>query len=111
MSLDVYLIAQDKDGNNMTVYDQNITHNLGEMANRVGVYYAMWRPEEKGWKTAKDITPTLEKGLKKLKGRPGSYKKYNPDNGWGDYDGLVEFLESYLEACKKYPSALLEISR
>lgn len=111
MSLDVYLTTKDIDGNEIGVYDSNITHNLGEMANKAGVYYALWRPEEKNWTTAKDITPILEKGLTKLKAKPEYFRKFNPDNEWGSYEGLVEFVESYLEACKKYPSAILKVSR
>lgn len=93
------------------VFDWNVTHNLGSMADKAGVYYACWRPEEKGWKTAADITPALEKGLTKLQNNPEQYKALNPDNGWGSYDGLVEFVTEYLKACKKYPDAEIEVSR
>jgi hypothetical protein len=27
------------------VYDGNITHNLGRMADMAGIYYALWRPD------------------------------------------------------------------
>lgn len=111
MSLDVYLNTTDIDGNDMGVYDANITHNLGKMAQEAGIYKALWRPEEEGWKTAKDITPILEKGLADLKKRPDLYKKFNAENGWGLYEHFVPFVEEYLEACKKYPSAIIEVSR
>ncbi len=39
--------VDDKEETN-EVYSANITHNLGEMADKAGIYYALWRPEEKG---------------------------------------------------------------
>jgi len=111
MSLDVYLNTKDVDGNEIGVYDSNITHNLTEMADKAGIYYALWRPEEKGWKQAKDIVPILEKGLTKLKAKPQYYKKFDAENGWGTYKHFVPFVEQYLEACKQYPSAEISVSR
>jgi hypothetical protein len=102
MSLDVYL-SYDNDGNDTDVYDANITHNLTTMADKAGIYYALWRPEEKNWKLAKDIVKPLEKGLKKLKEKPKYFEEFNASNGWGMYEHFVPFVEHYLEACKKYP--------
>lgn len=93
------------------VYDANITHNLGSMAQKADLYTALWRPDEQGWTTAKDITGMLERGLKRLKKDPEGFKKLNPENGWGSYEGLVEFVENYLAACKQYPNAKIEVSR
>ncbi len=93
------------------VYDGNITHNMGGMADKAGLYYAMWRPEEKGWKLAKDIIPALEFGIGNLKADPIFYKKFNPDNGWGSYEVLLEVAEAYLAACKEYPDAVISVSR
>lgn len=44
MSLDVYLTAVRP----TEVFSANITHNLGEMADKAGIYKACWRPEEIG---------------------------------------------------------------
>lgn len=93
------------------VYSANITHNLGKMADEAGVYYALWRPEEKGWKLAKDIIEPLEQGLKNLEDNPDRFKQFNPENGWGSYEGLVEFVKNYLTACKEYPEAEIYASR
>lgn len=120
MSLDVYLKAKYhvSHDNKETfeekedyVYDRNITHNLNKMAIESGLYYALWRPEEINLSTAEQLIPYLEKGIKKLKSKPDYYKQFNSENGWGVYENLVEFTESYLEACKEYPKALIEISR
>jgi hypothetical protein len=93
------------------VFDHNITHNLGRMADEAGVYYALWRPAEIGAKTAKDISPLLADGLNNLKANPDRFKKLNPQNGWGSYEGLVECVEQYLEACQAHPEAEIYASR
>ena len=93
------------------VFESNITHNLGQMAKNAFLYYPLWRPDEKGWKKAKDITRYLEKGLIKLKSNPDKFRKFNPDNNWGRYEDLVAFVENYLEACKKYPESKIEVDR
>ena len=140
MSLDVYLnrkryLSYDE-GKTYTeddeqVYWANITHNLGKMADEAGVYEALWRPhrlkegynilesdhqaewkfEEENKTTAKDIIPLLEKGLADLKSRPEHFEKFNSSNGWGTYEHFVTFVEKYLEACKEYPDAIIEVSR
>ena len=45
-----------------TVYDANITHNLGKMAGEAGIYEALWRPEEIDKTKASEIVELLEKG-------------------------------------------------
>jgi hypothetical protein len=93
------------------VFEYNITHNLGRMAQKADLYSALWRPDEIGCKYAKDITGMLERGLKRLKKDPEGFKKLNPENGWGSYEGLVTFVELYLNACMEYPDAEIEVSR
>lgn len=93
------------------VFSVNITHNLGTMADKAGIYYALWRPEEKGLKIASDIIPILEKGLKKLKEKPLYYEKFNAENGWGLYEHFVPFVEEVLQGCKEYPDATISVSR
>ena len=120
MSLDVYLnrkryLSYDE-GKTYTeddeqVYCANITHNLGKMAGEAGIYEALWRPEEIGKTKASEIVELLEKGLADLKARPEHFEKFNSLNGWGMYEHFVPFVEKYLEACKEYPDAIIEVSR
>lgn len=107
MSLDFYLMNVQP----TEVFWTNITHNLGAMAGRAGIYEALWEPETIGAKQAKDIIPVLEKGLKKLKSKPKFFEKLNAENGWGTYDHFVPFVEKTLKACKEYPNALIKVSR
>jgi hypothetical protein len=120
MSLDVYLnrkryLSYDEGKtyteDNEQVYWANITHNLGDMAEAAGIYYALWRPEEIGKVKAGEIVELLERGLSDLKARPEYFQQYNASNGWGLYKHFVPFVEEYLKACKENPEAIIEVSR
>lgn len=113
------------------VYSANITHNLGEMAGKAGIYEALWRPhrlkegynipegdhdaeyafEEANPSKANEIISVLEKGLADLKARPKHYEKFNASNGWGMYDNFVPFVEKYLDALKEFPESDIDIWR
>ena len=111
------------------VYDDNITHNLCEMAEQAGLYDALWRPYkllpewndnaniyEHGFQhshtiLAKDIMGYIAIGYAKLISEPEYYKTFNPSNGWGSYDGLVRFVSNYLKACVDYPLAMVKVNR
>lgn len=113
MSLDVDLMVIQP----TSVYSGNITHNLGKMASAVNVgegrtlYDILWRPDEHGYVYAREITQMLKEGFNILVDSPEEYKRYNPENGWGSYEGLVNFVYNYLEACRDNPDAELRVSR
>ena len=83
------------------VFWRNITSNLTEMAAHAGIYTWMWHPDQAGVKSAADLVGPLSDGLAALKADPSKFQRFNPENGWGRYEDLVEFVEAYLEACKK----------
>lgn len=93
------------------VYSGNITHNLNKMADEAGIYEALWRPEEINAHFAKELVPLLTDGLRKLLDEPDKFKQFNPSNGWGNYEGLVQFVTNYLNACLQYPDAIVRVSR
>jgi hypothetical protein len=95
------------------LYWANITHNLNKMADEAGIYHALWRPEElpSPATRASDLISLLERGLIALKKDPNHFRTFNPSNGWGDYSGLVTFVENYLAACKEFPEARIRVSR
>lgn len=120
MSLDVYLnvkrwVSYDECKTHaeeiVVVYDANITHNLGKMAREAGIYDALWAPKDINKTKAGEIIDLLEVGLSDLKSRPEHFSKFNASNGWGMYEHFVPFVENYLEACKKYPTATIKVSR
>ncbi len=140
MSLDVCLIRNKKvsydDGKTFSeeregVFSANITHNLGKMAAEAGIYEALWRPhrlkpdynapeddytaemrfENTCVTKASEIVPIVEKGLADMIARPSHYKQFDADNGWGKYKDFLPWVANYLEACKEYPNAIIEVSR
>jgi hypothetical protein len=125
MSLDVYLIGEAKEqeetcyacGHTHTkevveeFYSSNITHNLAQMADRAGIYKPIWRPDEIGITHARQLIEPLTTGLKKLQDNPNLYEQYNSTNGWGTYQQFIPWVVEYLEACKQYPDAKIEVSR
>ena len=113
MSLDVDLMVTKP----CSVFSGNITHNLNKMAMEVklsggmNLYQVLWRPDEHGYTKAIDILSLLHEGMVELIRFPEKYKQYNPENGWGDYDGFVNFVRNYHSACLDNPYADLSISR
>jgi len=104
MSLDFSLYYK-LDNNDVEIFSNNITHNLVTMAEKAGIYEALWHPYKIKAKKAKDVIEILEKGLKKLKAKPAYYEKFNASNGWGMYEHFVPFVEECLEACKEHSNA------
>jgi hypothetical protein len=113
MSLDVDLMVIQP----VSVFSHNITHNLGLMAREVKLsngktlYDVLWRPDENDYYIAEDISELLEEGWNILLSDPDRFKKFNPENGWGEYEGLVNFVYEYRNACWLRPSAELRVSR
>ena len=115
MSLDVDLMITQP----VSIYSGNITHNLGKMASAVVVdeeksltlYNILWRPDESGFAKASEISDYLDLGWNILLSDPEKYKRYNPENGWGSYDGLCNFVYNYRNACWDNPEAELRVSR
>lgn len=115
------------------LYDANITHNLGGMAEKAGIYEALWRPyrlkenynkeieqldsnDEQAFESstivqAKEIVDIVRKGLTDLKARPEYYEQFNSSNGWGLYENFVPFVEDYLTALEENPDAIVSVSR
>lgn len=120
MSLDVSLyrkrwVSYDgvtfEEPHNECVFDANITHNLGKMAEAAGIYYACWQPDKIGAAKANDILPILEKGYKDMEERPEYYRQFDAENGWGTYKDFMPWIKEYMEACRAYPDATIEVDR
>ena len=111
----------------VAVYDNNITHNLTKMAAEVKLtkgfnyktkthgdltlYDVLWRPDEHKFVYADDIIDLLDEGYKILISDPDHFKKFNPENGWGNYDNLCKFVYEYWSACRAEPNAEVQVCR
>jgi hypothetical protein len=107
MSLDVYLMND----SGVELYSRNITHNLGRMAQEAGIYKCLWRPEEIDITHANQMIYLLENGVALLATEKDRFEKFNSPNGWGMWEHFVPFCMDYLQACRNYPEAQVEVSR
>ena len=114
MSLDIDLMVTKP----VSVYEGNITHNLGKMADQVKLsngmtlYDVLWRPDEQeSLKFAKDIGGLLDEGYNILLADHQRLMQFKPENGWGSYEGLCNFVYKYRNACWDNPDAEIRISR
>ena len=110
MSLDIHL-STTIDGTHL-----NLTHNLGKMAASVKaekgtLYQLLWRPEELYIYRAEELIEPLTAALMVLMSDKERLSKLNPENGYGDYDGLLKVTIAYLANCQKFPHGKIEVDR
>ena len=68
MSLDIWFTLPMDTGNEIiqqSVFDANITHNLNTMAEKAGIYEALWHKQ--GIAKAEDYVELLENALRMMK--------------------------------------------
>lgn len=110
--MDFYLFADvdlgGKEPHELKLYWSNATHNLSPMWHKAGIYDALYDSKDK---EAGTIIPALRTGLKEMIIHRKEYEKLNPPNGWGDYNGALEFLAGVLDACENTPKARIWISK
>lgn len=81
----------------------DLTNNLVLMAKEAGLYEALYQPELKNIRCAGELIDFLEFGLGMLRNNPEHFRGFEPKNGWGTYESLVEFVERYLDLCRQHP--------
>lgn len=113
MSLDIYLDSPlcPHCGRKDQHYAANITHNLNTMADALGIYQCVWRPDQNGIKDARQLIEPLKKAIADMRSDPAKYKAFNAPNGWGMYDNFLPWLERLLQACETYPDDEVHVSR
>jgi hypothetical protein len=110
VSLDIYLSGQCDVGTDepikVELYEANITHNVTPMWRKAGVYEALYKSDGK---MAKEVGDVIKRGVCLMELHPDEYKKLNPPNGWGSYEGALEFLFEFAMACDRYPKAIIRV--
>lgn len=96
-------------------WSRNITHNLTKMAyNCYGrnwcLYDLLWRDEMPD--SIIEYMTDLLASLIELESDPDKYKQFNPPNGWGTYEQLIDFVRSFIHALIDMPPrSTIEYSR
>ena len=70
------------------------TYNLAEMFRAC----TGWDYKQGKWYNVKEVRPKIRKGIEELKNNWMKYKRFEPENGWGDVNSALSSLES-LEKC------------
>jgi hypothetical protein len=78
----------------------NLTFNLSKMMTAANVH-----PDILKGKTGKEIIPILRKAWSELIKDPDKFKRYNPPNGWGSYEGLLTWLKETVETAEEHLDA------
>ena len=82
------------------IFDGNITHNLCEMASHVIIpggytlYDLLWKPSINT--ITQEYIDSVKKGLEYLNSHKEDLEQYNPSNGWGSYETLLDFTQSFI---------------
>lgn len=58
---------------------------------------------------AKDAIMILENGIKEMECNGDEYEKLNPENGWGDYKGALNYIKRLLDSCRENPDAIIYV--
>ena len=106
MSLDIWLTKTMP----TAVFDANITHNLGRMAEEAGIYDHLWHPARVGVTKAEQLIDPLQKALTAMYADPARFKAFDAGNGWGTYEQFLPWLQRLQTACMEHPDAEVGVS-
>ena len=59
---------------------------------------------------ASEAYPILKQRFEYMRDNPEEMRQYEPDNGWGNYEGFLDFIGRITVACRKNPNATLDVS-
>ena len=83
------------------IFNRHMTHNLSEMAehiildSNINLYLLLWHPSDLGFKYVDEkYVNYINKSLELLIRNKKKLEKYNPKNGWGNYETLLGFVRS-----------------
>ena len=57
----------------------------------------------------KNIVWSLNNAVKYMQEHSEEMRKLNPSNGWGNYEGALEFLAAIHELCLEHPLAVVNV--
>lgn len=104
-------------------YDVQLTINTGkgewrvvDIGNYTSNVSGMWfdalggqRLSALNGRKASDVIELLQTAIADMEARPEYYSMMNPSNGWGNYEGAVNYLKNILRECLEHPLTTLEI--
>jgi hypothetical protein len=92
----------------ISVVDENITHNVSKMWREAGIYESLYNSEGK---TAKEVIPVLIEGYTKMLSDPKKFKELDSPNGWGAYENALPWLNKLILKFQEYPDGVIWVSK
>ncbi len=84
----------------------NMTSNVAPMWRLAGADLAEFHGQQAG-----TTLPLLDKAIADMAANPDKYTPLNPPNGWGNYDGCLEFLRDLRAEFARHPQATVQVWR
>ena len=106
MSYDVTIYEMDEQGPTGILLDVNYTSNLAGVWTNAGARLSEWDGMR-----CREFLAQLQIAVETIEGDLPYYRKFNPENGWGDVDSmLVGFLVPILLMAEQNPDAIMRVS-
>lgn len=104
MSYDVSIIETTLSGVRWEVFWKNYTSNVSQMWRHAGIDLQDFNGRE-----ASEIIQPLTMAIQEMARDPEFYTAMNPENGWGSYEGCLNFLREILDAATIHYKGRLEV--
>lgn len=111
MSYDVYFTADVGGPETVSLDSRNYTSNVSGMwRTALGGVDSLGELLDKRPK-ARDIEPRIRQAIAEMMESPGVFRAMEPPNGWGDYEGALDFLVWIADRCREMPDVTVEVWR
>ena len=109
MSYYVYLeVDTPSEGRTVVAWIGNYTSNVKRMWNRAlppdGIAMLDGKP-------AGRVARALRGAVERMERNRVEYEAMNPPDGWGNYEGALDYLRSLAEACAAHPTTTIRVAR
>lgn len=93
-------------------------HEVADLGNCTSNVSPMWRKalaaageeirlSDTEGRVAADVLPLLQRAVAHMREHPDEYRAMNPPNGWGDYEGALDYLVGVAKACERHSKTTL----
>lgn len=110
MSYDLDLVVSDGGDGWIDVWKSNYTYNVAPMLR-------LAFEDDRGVRVvqgmqASDAEPLARAALKRLRcpSLSEQFGEMAPENGWGSHSGCTQWIQSFVNACKRHPRAVVSLS-
>lgn len=108
MSYDIYLEIDTGGESPATVYEVgNYTSNVSGMWTQALNDRALY---EFDGMAATEAVPLLDAGIAAMEADPAGFRELNPANGWGRYEGALDYLRRLRAGCVEHPKTVIRVS-